>query len=110
MTTYQRIKLPYKLGSLEPIVSSQTMHYHYEVLHKNYEVKLNETLRGTEIDKRYPSLEELMKNIKRLPLEFQEDVRFFGGWLVNHDFFFAHLTRMSKKTERKINSNLLNLV
>jgi Fe-Mn family superoxide dismutase len=110
MVIYQRIKLPYKLESLEPIISSQTMYYHYEVLHKNYEVKLNETLKGTEIEKGYLSLEELMKNVKKLPLEIQADVCFFGGGLTNHNFFFAHLTKIDEKNENNISPSLLSLI
>jgi len=67
MVIYRRIELPYKLEGLEPIISSQTMYYHYEVLHKNYEIKLNEVLRGTGIEQQYSSLEELMKNVEQLP-------------------------------------------
>jgi Fe-Mn family superoxide dismutase len=110
MVIYQRIKLPYKLESLEPFISSQTMYYHYEILHKNYEVKLNETLRGTGIEQKYSSLEELMKKVEQLPLEIQGDVRFFGGGLSNHNFFFAHLSKNDLKDERKINPSLLSLI
>src|SRR6185369_4293864 len=110
MTSYERIKLPYKLNGLEPIIYFKTMYYHYEVLHKNYEAKLNEVLRGTEIEKQYPSLEELMKNLDKLPGELRDDVRFFGGGLINHNFFFDHLTKMNINPEKKISLTLLKLL
>jgi len=110
MTSYERIKLPYKLNGLEPIIYFKTMYYHYEVLHKNYEAKLNEVLRGTEIEKQYPSLEELMKNLDKLPGELRDDVRFFGGGLINHNFFFDHLTKMNNNPEKKISLTLLKLL
>lgn len=110
MVIYRRIELPYKLEGLEPIISSQTMYYHYEVLHKNYEIKLNEVLRGTGIEQQYSSLEELMKNVEQLPWEIQANIRFFGGGLINHNFFFAHLSKTDLKDERKINPSLLSLI
>ena len=115
MTNYQRKGLTYDLNELEPIISFKTMHYHYNVLHKNYEIKLNETLRGTKMDETFPSLEELMENLGKLPAELKEEVRFFGGGLINHNFFFLHLTpfKISRKEyefEEKISLALLNLI
>ena len=106
---YKRIKLPYELNDLEPYVYFKTMYYHYEILHKNYEVKLNETLRGTGIEKQFDSLEELMENLENLPEEIKNDVRFFGGGLVNHNFFFTHLIKKDN-LEKKISSELLNAI
>ncbi|CFW93054.1 Superoxide dismutase [Mn/Fe] [endosymbiont DhMRE of Dentiscutata heterogama] len=115
MNNYQRIKLPYELNELEWVISFKTMYYHYNILHKNYEVKLLETLRGTEIMEQFPTLENLMENLAQLPEEIKDDVRFFGGGLINHNFFFAHLTKFKpeqKERERteKISPDLLNLI
>lgn len=115
MTSYKRIELPYELNELEPIVSSQNMSYHYDILHKNYEVKLTEILQRTEIEKQFPTLEELMENWEQLPAELKEDVRFFGGGLINHNFFFTHLTKFKVKEkkydiEEKIHPDLLRLI
>src|SRR5918912_444119 len=90
---YKRIELPYELDDLQPYVYFKTMYYHYEILHKNYEVKLGETLRGSKLDEQFPTLEELMENLENLPEEVKNDVRFFGGGLVNHNFFFTHLLK-----------------
>ena len=86
------------------------MYYHYNVLHKNYERKLDETIQGTDLKEEFPSLEELMKNLDKLPAEKREDVRFFGGGLINHNFFFTHLTVPSEKNEEKISSELLEAI
>src|SRR5438105_502794 len=123
MNAYQRIELKkfYELNDLENIISFKTMHYHYNILHKNYEVKLLETLRGrkieeeSEIEKQFPTLEELMRNLEQLPEEVKNDVRFFGGGLINHNFFFAHLAkfepnRKEHELEDKISPLLLNLI
>ncbi|CAI2165531.1 2670_t:CDS:10 [Funneliformis geosporum] len=104
---YKRIKLPYELNELEWVISFQTMHFHYNILHKNYEIKLLEMLKGTKIEQQFSTLEKLMENLDKLPTEIEEDIRFFGGGLINHNFFFAHLTKMSEKNEEKINPDLL---
>jgi len=106
---YKRIKLPYELNDLEPYVYFKTMYYHYEILHKNYEVKLAETLRGAEIEKNFDTLEELMENLESLPTDIKNDVRFFGGGLINHNFFFTHLIKKDN-LEKKISSELLNAI
>jgi Fe-Mn family superoxide dismutase len=106
---YKRIKLPYELNDLEPYVYFKTMYYHYEILHKNYEVKLDETLCGTGIEKQFDSLEELMENLENLPADVKNDVRFFGGGLINHNFFFTHLIKKDN-SEKKISSELLNAI
>nr|CAG8571278.1 5364_t:CDS:10 [Entrophospora candida] len=86
------------------------MYYHYNILHKNYEIKLNETIQGTDLKEKFPSLEELMKNLDKLPAKIREDVRFFGGGLINHNFFFTHLTEPNEKNEEKISSELLEAI
>ncbi|CAG8449627.1 7714_t:CDS:2 [Cetraspora pellucida] len=63
----------------------------------------------------FPTLENLMENLVQLPEEIKNDVRFFGGGLINHNFFFAHLTKFEseqKERERteKISPDLLNLI
>ena len=107
---FKRIELEYTLEHLEPIISSQTMYYHYEVLHKNYEVKLAEILQGTEVKKNFPSLENLMQNLDKLPSNLRPDVQFFGGGVINHNFFFSHLTKAKDRNEREISSELVNLI
>lgn len=108
---YQRVNLPYELNDLEPIVSYQTMYWHYNFFHRNYEIKLNEILAGTEIEKKYSSLEDLMINLNKLPTELKEEVRFFGGGLINHNFFFRNLTKPnSPAAQTPVDPKLLNLI
>src|SRR4051812_23608192 len=112
MNNYQRIKLPYELNDLEPIINFRTMYYHYSVLHKNYEIKLNDALRGSELQENFPTLKGLMENLEKLPIELRDDIRFFGGGLINHNFFFTHLAKfkLDHNLEEKINPVLLNLI
>ena len=85
------------------------MYYHYEILHANYETKLDEVLRGSKLDEQFPTLEELMENLENLPADKKNDVRFFGGGLINHNFFFTHLIKKDH-WEKKISSELLNAI
>ena len=119
---YERIKLTHEqLSGLSPIVSFLTMYYHYVILHKNYEVKLLATLRGretkekSEIEKKFPSLIKLMESLEQLSEEIRQNIRFFGGGLINHNFFFAHLTKFKVQpedyqVEKRINADLLTLI
>ncbi|CAG8775790.1 16601_t:CDS:2, partial [Racocetra persica] len=67
------------------------MYYHYNILHKNYEVKLLETLRGTEIMEQFPTLENLMENLAQLPEEIKDDQK-------------------ERERAEKISPDLLNLI
>jgi superoxide dismutase len=68
-------------------------------------------LKGTEIEKDYPRLENLLTNLNQLPSDIREDVRFFGGGLLNHNFFFRLLISPKlPSTEPKINEKLLDLI
>src|SRR5436305_6680007 len=97
------------------------MRYHYIILHKNYELKLLETIRRkkteeeSEIEKKFPNLIKLMENLEQLPEEIRKNIRFFGGGLINHNFFFSHLTKFKVQpadyqVEKRINSALLSLI
>src|SRR2546423_9319608 len=99
---YKRINLPYSLNSLEPIISSFAMNIHYEILHKKYEKNLANQQLAEEIKEKYPILEQLLKNIKEIPLKLRRGVRFFGGGLSNHNFFFSHLTKPNSQSIKEI--------
>src|SRR5436853_3398847 len=90
------------------------MYYHYDILHKNYEVKLLEALQGTEIEEQFPTLGKLMENLEQLPVKLKGEVRFFGGGLINHNFFFTHLTKFKPGQKEpqfeKISLALLDLI
>jgi len=116
---YGRIELPYELNDLESIIDFNTMRFHYDILHKNYEVGLMKILRGSrteeksEIEQQFPTLVKLMENLDKLPSEIREDVRFFGGGLLNHNFFFLNLTKFEpkrKNPEARISPELLKLI
>ncbi|CAI2198198.1 7382_t:CDS:2 [Funneliformis geosporum] len=88
---YERIKLPYELNELEKFEEESAT------------------------EKQFPTLIKLMENLEQLPEEIKKNVRFFGGGLINHNFFFAHLTKFKVQptdyqAEKRINHDLLNLI
>ena len=54
------INLPYELNALEPVISKETLDYHYNKHHKGYEEKLIKLVEGTPLENK--SLEYLIKN------------------------------------------------
>ncbi len=91
---YKRVELNYNYDDLEPYIDKETMKIHYENHHKGYETKLNELLNGTVYEKKFNMLLDLMKNYQEIEEpDLRVKVRQFGGGLINHNFFFAHLKK-----------------
>lgn len=51
--------LPYEKDALEPTISAETIEYHYGKHHQTYVTKLNDAIKGTEMESL--SLEEIIK-------------------------------------------------
>lgn len=90
---FKRNPLNYALNALEPIISQETMEYHYNKHHKAYEDGLNNTLNKMAGNIIPTSLESLMLNYLSLPNEYHASIRQFGGGLINHNFFFSILAK-----------------
>lgn len=54
--------LPYEKNALEPHISAETLEYHYGKHHQTYVTKLNDAVKGTELESK--SLEEVVKASK----------------------------------------------
>jgi len=101
--------LPYKYNALEPYIDSTTMHIHHDLHHATYVTNLNKAL------EKYPELykkdlEQLIKNISKLPLDVQTAVRNNGGGVYNHNFYFNIMAPsgtqpMSTSLEKQLNNN-----
>lgn len=80
--------LPYPQDALSPIVSAQTINFHYEKHHKGYVDKLNDLVRGK------PYAEMNLEEVVRDSIFKVEDKDIFHNaaqaW--NHDFFWKSLT------------------
>lgn len=77
--------LPYAFDALEPHIDTETMKIHHGKHHNAYVTNLNAAIAGTENEGK--SLEELMKNISKLP----PAVRNNGGGHFNHSLFWTIL-------------------
>lgn len=89
MATYQLPKLPYGLGDLAPVISEETMDFHYNKHLKTYVDNLNGLIPGTKFENM--DLVEIVKN---------SDGGIFNnaGQVLNHNLFFL---QMSPKPQAK---------
>lgn len=55
--------LPYEKNALEPHISAETIEYHYGKHHQTYVTKLNDAVKGTDMEGK--SLEDIIKTSKR---------------------------------------------
>jgi Fe-Mn family superoxide dismutase len=79
-------QLPYDYAALEPHIDEETMRLHHDKHHQAYVDKANAALEGTEwADK---PVEEVLRNLDRLPPEKQTPVRNNAGGHYNHTFFW----------------------
>lgn len=83
-------KLDYKYEDLEPYIDKQTMELHHSKHHQGYVDKLNAVLAGTGWENK--SLEEILKNLDKLPENIRTAVRNNGGGVFNHNLFFESLS------------------
>ena len=102
--------LSYKYDALEPYIDARTMEIHHDKHHQAYLDKLNAAL------EKYPELqkkkvEDLLKDLKKVPEEIRTAVRNHGGGVVNHFFFWDILKKdteikgdVAKAIEKKFGS------
>jgi len=79
--------LPYSYDALEPYIDRMTMEIHHTKHHQTYINNLNSAL------EKYPEfhnleLEEILKNLNKLPEEIKTAVRNNGGGHYNHSLFW----------------------
>jgi Fe-Mn family superoxide dismutase len=79
-------QLPYDHGALEPTIDEQTMRIHHGKHHQAYVDNLNKALEGTDWADR--PLDDLMRNLDRIPEDKRAAVRNNGGGHWNHSMFW----------------------
>jgi Fe-Mn family superoxide dismutase len=78
--------LPYDYGALEPHIDEETMRLHHDKHHQAYVDKANAALEGTEwADK---PVEEVLRDLDRIPDDKRTVVRNNGGGHYNHTLFW----------------------
>ena len=85
-------KLPYSYNALEPYFDEQTMILHHTKHHQTYVDKLNIAL------EKHPNLqnkkvEDLLKDLNKIPEEIRTAVRNHGGGHFNHSFWWPMLKK-----------------
>ena len=80
-------ELPYAHDALEPHVDTLTMQIHHGKHHNAYVTNLNNAIAGTEWESK--SIEEICRNIDKVPENIRTAVRNNGGGHVNHSLFWT---------------------
>ena len=83
---FQLPDLPYAPNALEPAIDAKTMEVHHGKHHAGYVAKLNAALEGTEWAEK--PVDEVLRNLDKLPADKQGAVRNNGGGHYNHSLFW----------------------
>ena len=78
--------LPYDYNALEPSIDEQTMQIHHSKHHNAYTTKVNDAIKGTDLESK--SAEDLIANLNAVPENIRTAVRNNGGGYVNHNLFW----------------------
>lgn len=78
--------LPYAFDALEPNIDAKTMEIHHDKHHAAYVNNLNAALEGSGVPEM--SIEELCRNLNKVPENIRTAVRNNGGGHANHSMFW----------------------
>ena len=79
--------LPYPNNALEPTIDAKTMEIHHDKHHNAYVTNLNAALEGKGLPEQ--SIEDLCRNIEKVPEDIRAAVRNNGGGHANHSMFWT---------------------
>ena len=79
--------LPYSYSALEPFIDEETMHFHHDKHHATYIKNLNDLLIGHD-DLINMDVNELLKDLTRIPEEIRQKVKNNAGGVANHSLFW----------------------
>lgn len=83
---YTLPELPYPKDALEPNIDAKTMEIHHGKHHNAYVTNLNAALEGSGVPEQ--SIEDLCRNIEKVPENIRTAVRNNGGGHANHSMFW----------------------
>lgn len=98
-------KLPYPENALEPHIDERTMKIHHDKHHAGYVAKLNDALEGQN-DLLSMEIDELMRNISKVPKETKTQVVNNGGGHANHSLFWKIMSPRGGKPEGELKEAL----
>jgi Fe-Mn family superoxide dismutase len=78
--------LPYPNNALEPHIDARTMEIHHDKHHAAYVNNVNAALEGKGVSEQ--SIEDLCRNIEKVPQDIRAAVRNNGGGHANHSMFW----------------------
>lgn len=84
---YTLPNLPYAFNALEPHIDARTMEIHHGKHHNAYITNLNNAIANTTLGDQ--SIEDLVRNIERVPENIRGVVRNNGGGHANHSLFWT---------------------
>jgi Fe-Mn family superoxide dismutase len=84
--------LPYPNNALEPYIDAQTMEIHHDRHHKAYVDNLNKALEGQASLQNKP-IEQLLREINKVPDSIRTAVRNNGGGHANHTMFWEIMAK-----------------
>lgn len=87
--TYTLPDLPYPTDALAPHIDAKTMEIHHGKHHAGYVSKANAALEGTDFDGK--PVEDVIRNLDKLPNDKQTAVRNNAGGHANHSLFWQVL-------------------
>lgn len=97
---YKIKELGFNYNALEPIISSETLKNHYEI-YVNHVKSLNDL-----IETNY-SLEELIKNIDKFPINIRDDILYHAGAILNHEMYFNTIKPNNSKMSDKLKQDII---
>lgn len=80
-------KLPYAYDALAPHIDERTMRIHHTLHHQAYITNLNTALMGNE-ELSKQSIEQILRNINKVPMAIRQRVINNGGGHYNHSLFW----------------------
>ena len=84
---FSLIDLPYPIDALEPVISAQTLSFHYGKHLQAYVDNLNKLIPGTEFESM--SLEEIVARSASLPAPTGNPIFNNAGQILNHNLYFT---------------------
>ncbi len=93
-------KLEYEYNALEPYIDAKTMEIHRSKHHQAYVDKANAAVKGTEFEDM--EINEILKNLDKVPEKIRMAVRNNGGGHANHTFFWQIMSPDGGKPEGKV--------
>ncbi len=91
---FQLPPLPYLLDALEPWMDAKTVEIHYTKHHQTYLNNLNKALESAPELSEF-SLEDLLKDLGKVPESIRTAVKNNGGGVYNHNLFWQMLSPAS---------------